>query len=149
MTTNDKRYATVACAFCSRLNKVDLDRVDDRPRCGECGKPMLLDRPVVVRDDNFERIIAGTDVPVLVDFHADWCAPCKVMAPILDDVARARAGRLLVAKLDTDRNPTTAGRFSIRGIPTLIVFHDGAEVQRAVGAVPRARIEELLDQPAP
>lgn len=147
MSASGERYATVACAFCSRLNRVDLDRVDDRPRCGECARPMLLDRPVTVRDENFNRVIAGTDVPVLVDCHADWCAPCKAMAPILDEVARARAGHILVAKLDTDRNPFTAGRLAIRGIPTLIVFRDGTEVQRAVGAVPRARIDELLDQP--
>ena len=77
-------------------------------------------------------------MPVLVDFYADWCGPCKMMAPVLDEIARERAGEVLVAKLDTDRNPTMAVRYDIRGIPNLIVFRDGREVARQVGAAPRA-----------
>jgi thioredoxin 2 len=132
------RRATVPCIFCLTLNRVDVRRVADRPKCGQCGKPMLLDRPIRVSDQDLERVVSGTEVPVLVDFYADWCGPCKMMAPVLDDVAREYQGRALVVKLDTDRNPTMAVRFAIRGIPTLIVFRDGREVSREVGAVPRA-----------
>lgn len=137
--------ATVPCIFCMALNRVDLGRVKDRPKCGQCGKPMLLDRPVRVGDGDLERVVAGTEVPVLVDFYADWCGPCKIMAPVLDEVARAYEGRAIVAKLDTDRNPTMAVRFAIRGIPTLIAFAGGREWRRAVGAVPRPELEALLD----
>jgi len=137
--------ATVACPFCRTLNRVDLGRVTDRPKCGECGRPILLDRPVQLSDAEFERVVADTEVPVIVDFHADWCGPCKVMAPLLDEIARERAGRVLVAKLDTDRNPATAKRFSITGIPTLIAFRDGREVAREVGALPRPRLDALID----
>lgn len=140
-----ERKATVTCAFCATANRVDLGRVDDRPRCGECGRPMLLDRPVRVTDGDFDRVIAGADVPVLVDFHADWCAPCKVMAPTLDSLASERRGQVLVAKLDTDANNATAARFDIRGIPTLIVFRDGREVARETGVLPRPRLDALLD----
>jgi thioredoxin 2 len=140
-----QRRATVPCVFCTTLNRVDMDRVQDRPKCGECGKPMLLDRPIKVSDQDMERVVAGTDVPVLVDFYADWCGPCKVMAPVLDDVARAYQGRAIVAKLDTDRSPTMAVRFSIRGIPTLIAFAGGSELRREAGAVARERLEALLD----
>lgn len=138
------RRATVRCPFCLKLNRVDLGRARDRPKCGECGRPILLDRPVRITDEDLERVVADAEVPVLVDFYADWCAPCKVMAPLLDDLARERAGELLVGKLDTDRNPRASARFGIRGIPTLILFRDGEEAARETGAVPRETLEALL-----
>jgi thioredoxin 2 len=138
------KKATVACPFCSKLNRVRMDRVHDRPKCGECGRPLLLDRPLAVTDAAFDKVINGTDVPVLVDFYADWCQPCKVMAPLLDDVARERAGELLVLKLNTDMQPVTSQRFAIRGIPTLILFRNGKEANRAVGALPKSQLETLV-----
>jgi thioredoxin 2 len=146
--TMQSRKATVSCTFCGTANRVDLARVHDRPKCGHCGKPMLLDRPIVVSDRDLERVVTGSEVPVLVDFYADWCGPCKIMAPLLDKLAHERAGDVLVAKLDTDRNPTMAGRFQIRGIPTLIAFAGGREVAREVGAVPGPRLEALVDRAA-
>lgn len=134
----------VRCPFCDKLNRVDLRRAADRPQCGDCGRPILLDRPVKVGDADFERFIAEAEVPVLVDFHADWCGPCKVMAPLLDELARDRIGTVLIAKLDTDRNPVTAQKFRITGIPTLVAFSGGRERAREVGAVPRPRLEELV-----
>ncbi|MFN2433580.1 MAG: thioredoxin TrxC [Gemmatimonadota bacterium] len=142
--TTQSRRATVRCPFCARLNRVDLARVGDRPRCGECGRPILLDRPVTVGHAEFDRVVSEAEVPVLVDFYADWCGPCKEMAPILDEVARERAGEILVAKLDTERHPAIAQRFGIRGIPTLILFHSGREVARETGALPRNGIEAML-----
>jgi thioredoxin 2 len=138
--------AAIPCPFCEKLNRVTLTRLGDRPLCGECGRPLLLDRPIAVGDNNLEKVVAESDLPVLVDFYADWCGPCKAMAPILDEVARDRAGEVLVTKLDTDRNPTMAVRFAIRGIPTLIVFRDGKEVRRESGAMPRGRLDALLDE---
>lgn len=135
---------TVACPFCSTLNRVDLTRIGDHPKCGSCGRPMLLDRPLVVTDATFARVIADAEVPVLVDFYADWCGPCKIVAPILDEIARSRAGDVLVLKLDTDRNPATTTRFGVQGIPTLITFARGREVSRQTGAAPRQAIEMLL-----
>lgn len=140
--------AVVACTFCGTANRVDLARAADRPKCGECGRPILLDRPVPATDASLDRTVAETDVPVLVDFYADWCGPCKIMAPRLDELARERMGRVLVAKLDTDRNPTMAARYGIRGIPTLIVFRGGKEVAREVGVVPKTRLEELAGSAA-
>jgi thioredoxin 2 len=144
-TTTAKR-ATLSCPFCLTLNRIDLSRAADRPKCGRCGKPILVDRPVRVSDQDLERVIADAEVPVLVDFYADWCGPCKMMAPVLDDIAHQRAGEVLVAKLDTDRNPTMAVRYSIRGIPTLIAFAGGREVAREVGAVPRPRLDALIER---
>jgi thioredoxin len=99
---------------------------------------------VRVTDAGFERVVSGTTVPVLVDFYADWCGPCKMMAPLLDDIAREHRGTAVVAKLDTDRNQQTAARFGIRSIPTLIAFRDGREATREIGVVPKARIEAML-----
>ena len=142
----DSPTATVACPFCDTLNRVDLSRIGQHPKCGTCGKPILLDRPLAVSDANFAQVTADTTAPVVVDFYADWCGPCKIMAPLLDDAARRRAGELLIVKLDTDRNPVTGQRFGIRGIPTLIAFRGGKEVARRVGAVPPAELEAFLNE---
>lgn len=139
------KRATIGCPFCDVLNRVDLARLAQQPKCGGCGRPLLLDRPHRVAGPALDRILADTDIPVLVDFYADWCGPCKVMAPLLDDVARTRRGELLVAKLDTDRYPELAARYEIRGIPTLIAFVRGREAGRQVGAVPASVLGSWLD----
>jgi thioredoxin len=107
---------------------------------------MLLDRPYPLTDDTFARTIAESDIPVLVDFYADWCGPCKMMAPFVDEIARERQGKVLVAKLDTDRSQTTSMRFNIRSIPTTIVFKGGKEAGRQTGAVPKKGLEDLLNR---
>jgi thioredoxin 2 len=142
--TATRRSATVPCPFCGTLNRVDMNRLADRPKCGECGRPILLDRPIKLPGESLDRVVADSEVPVLVDFYADWCAPCKMMAPVLDEVARERAGSLLVGKLDTDLSPAVSERFGIRGIPTLILFRGGKEVARQTGALPKAKLEEWL-----
>jgi thioredoxin len=96
-----------------------------------------------VTDSDFDQVVEGADVPVVVDFHADWCGPCKMMAPTLDEFAHAQAGEVLVLKLDTDANQRTAQRFGIKGIPTLIAFADGAETGRHVGMADGAVLTSL------
>jgi thioredoxin 2 len=134
----------VRCAFCLKMNRVDLARASDRPACGSCRKPILLDRPVKVTEEDFDATVLGSPAPVLVDFHADWCAPCRLVAPVVDEIAGRLSGRLLVAKVDTDRAPRIAQRYQIRGIPTLILFRDGGEVGRSVGFDPEG-IRSLAD----
>jgi len=134
---------TVRCQFCDTWNRVLADRASDRPKCGKCGKPMLIDRPIALNDETFARTIAESDVPVVVDFYADWCGPCKIMAPAVDQLAADNQGKLLVAKLDTDRSPRTAQSFDIRGIPTVIVFQGGKEARRSSGAMPAQALRQL------
>ena len=138
------KHITLRCQFCEAWNRVDVGRAADRPKCGKCSKPMLLDRPYPLTEETFQRTIADAEVPVLVDFYADWCGPCKMMAPFVDDVARKHMGRALVMKLDTDRAPKLSGSLNIRGIPTTIVFKGGKEVERQTGAVSQAVLEQLL-----
>jgi thioredoxin 2 len=135
---------TVRCQFCQTWNRVDASRAADRPKCGKCGRPILLDRPMPLDDESFSRTIEGSGLPVLVDFYADWCGPCKMMAPHVDELAARYQGRALVAKLNTDRAPVTAEKFQIRGIPTTIVFRDGRAVAQHTGAVRLPELESLL-----
>jgi thioredoxin 2 len=142
--TTETRRITLQCQFCQTWNRVDASRVADKPKCGKCGRPMLLDRPWVLTEESFERTIAESEVPVLVDFYADWCGPCKMMAPFVDQVAAKYQGQVLIAKLNTDQAPKISQSFNIRGIPTVIAFRGGKEVARQTGAVPLAGLEKLL-----
>jgi thioredoxin 2 len=137
---------TVQCHFCLTWNRVATARLADRPKCGKCAKPMLFDRPWTLSDDSFERTLTESEIPVLVDFYADWCGPCKMMAPALDELARTYMGRLLIAKLDTDRAPRISQQFHITGIPTTIVFNAGREIVKQVGAMPKSGLEALIKQ---
>jgi len=142
-TTNAPRL-TLRCAHCGKWNRIRADKAADGPKCGACGTPMAVDHPVLLDDESFDRVIMETEVPVLVDFYADWCGPCKMMAPSVETLARETVGRALVAKLDTEQAQRTAARFQIRGIPTSIVFNSGREIKRQTGAVPLATLRGML-----
>jgi thioredoxin 2 len=143
-TTHQARPVVVQCPFCSAANRVDLTRLSAGPKCAKCGKPLRLDRPQKVTDKDFDQIVTGSSVPALVDFYAAWCGPCRMMAPTLDDLARKRAGEVLILKLDTDANPLTASRFGIRGIPTIIAFQGGKERARHTGLADMKVLEGLI-----
>src|SRR5579863_5881430 len=120
-TATGAKHLTLRCQFCETWNRIDAARAADRPKCGKCARPMLLDRPFTLTEETFARTIQESDVPVLVDFYADWCGPCKMMAPSIDELAAEYQGRALVSKLDTDRASGTSAAFNIRGIPTTIL----------------------------
>lgn len=144
MSDSSAPAVTLRCSFCGTLNSVDLARAEDRPKCGDCSKPMLLDRPVKVTQEDFDRTVLEANAPVLVDFYADWCAPCKMVAPLIDEIAHTKVGRMLVVKVDTDHAPEVAMKYEIRSIPTLILFQNGNEVERSLGFEPE-RVRALID----
>jgi thioredoxin 1 len=99
-----------------------------------------------VTDSTFESLVLNSETPALVDFWASWCAPCRAIAPIVDEMAQEYAGRLRVVKVNVDDNPATPGKFGVRGIPTLILFKGGKVVDQLVGAVPKTQIKELIEK---
>ena len=139
------RIVQVRCGFCLTPNRVDLTRAEHRPKCGKCERPFLLDRPIKVDDEDFATTVLRSEAPVLVDFHAEWCGPCKVLAPMVDEIANGNVGRLLVAKVDTDRAVETARAYGITSVPTLVLFRDGKEAGRTIGIMPD-EIRALVDR---
>ena len=143
-TAQQAPHVTLPCSACGRWNRIAARRMTDGPKCGVCSAPLHLDHPVSVIDATFDRVIRETTLPILVDFYADWCGPCRMMAPAVDELARTSAGKVLVAKLDTDASQKVAARYQIRGIPTVIVFRHGREERRQSGAMSVAALREMI-----
>jgi len=124
----------VACPACGTKNRVALARLADGAACGSCSAPLFPGRSFALTSASFERHIGG-DVPVIVDFWADWCGPCKMMAPAFEQAAARIGPGVHLAKVDTEAEPSIASRFGIRSIPTLIAFRNGREIARQSGAL--------------
>jgi thioredoxin 2 len=136
----------VACPQCQSLIRVPEARADDRPRCPRCKAQVLTGEPVALDAAAFSAHVERATLPVLVDFWAPWCGPCRMMAPVLDRTAAERATALRVAKVNTDEQPQLAGRFGIRSIPTLILFREGRELARQSGALDAVSLSRWLDR---
>ena len=139
----------VLCPSCAAVNRVPGNRLKDRPKCGKCRELLITGQPLNGTDGNFQRIIEKSDLPVVVDFWATWCGPCQQFAPVFSQAASEMATRALFVKLDTEANQQTAGRFEIRSIPTLMIFHRGGELTRLSGALPKAQFMQWLNQQLP
>jgi len=144
----DDRGVIVACPGCGQKNRVVYERLSAPFRCGRCKRELSPpSEPVEIGDAaDFDRVIANASVPVVVDYWAPWCGPCRMVAPELQKVAARQAGRFLVVKVNTEALPDLGERFNVQSIPTLAVFAQGREVARTAGARPAADIEAFIDQ---
>jgi len=138
----------VPCNSCGTKNRIPLARLNDRPVCGRCRAPLSAggfpSHPVEVTDLNFRQEVLFFPMAVVVDCWAPWCGPCRMVTPIMDQLASEYAGRVKIAKLNTDDNPSVASQYGIQSIPTLLFFKNGTQVNKLIGALPKREIEKHL-----
>jgi thioredoxin 2 len=143
MSTPEPLY--FACPSCGGLNRVPAARVASSPTCGRCKERLPTDgTPLQLDDDALQRLVQASPVPVLVDFYADWCGPCKMLAPVLAQLAQRHAGRMVVAKVDTERSSRTAGQLGVQGIPAVFLYVGGRVVDQGTGFQPLPAWERMV-----
>lgn len=135
----------LVCLSCAQANRVPSERLDANPKCGTCGAALMPPKPVSVDDATLQKAAKTDQVPLLVDFWAPWCGPCRMMAPEFDKAAALLKGRARLVKIDTQTHPAASARWNIRGIPAFILFRDGREVSRQAGARPAADLVRMAD----
>ena len=137
-------HTHVVCAHCDSVVRVPTDRLSQAPRCPKCRAALIEGAPIELRTSSFDQHINRNDLPVVVDFWAPWCGPCKMMAPHFSTAAQRFAQRARLAKVNSDDEPALSARFGIRGIPTLIAFRDGKEIARQSGAMDLSTLERWI-----
>ena len=138
------RTLNVACPHCHTANRVPAHRLGDAPKCGTCSQPLFGAHPVELSEADFERHVARSDLPVVVDFWAPWCGPCRAMAPVFERAARELEPQVRLVKLNTDEAQAIAAKFDIRGIPTFAILEQGREVARISGAMGLTRFVDWV-----
>lgn len=136
----------IVCPKCFATNRVPDARLTESPKCGKCGAQLLDGGPAELTAQHFQRFVANNDLPVVVDFWAPWCGPCKMMAPVFTQVASNMKTRARFVKVNTEQEQTLAAQYQIRSIPSLVVFKGGVEAGRAAGAMDGASLTKWLSQ---
>lgn len=132
------------CSACGQTNRILRSRLGEDPTCGRCKERVFPRRPVTITDASWRQEVDESPIPVLVDFWAPWCGPCRAIAPVLESIAQERAGKVKIAKLNVDENPGAAARFAVQAIPTMILFRGPLVIDQMRGALPKAAIEARL-----
>jgi thioredoxin 2 len=145
-TTDSDDKIEYACAGCGALNRFPYARRLEDPTCGKCKRKVFPRQPVVATDATWKREVEDSPIPVLVDFWAPWCGPCRAVGPVLESLARDRGGKLKVVKVNVDENPRHAGLHGVRSIPTLLLFRGPLLLDQQVGALPREALEGWLER---
>lgn len=135
-----------SCPGCQRRVRLPLERLADHPHCPSCKALLFPGVPIVLDDRSFDPFVTGHELPVLVDFWAPWCGPCRQFAPVLEQFAKTHANRVLAVKVDTDQATSLAQRYQIRSIPTLALFRHGEPIARRAGALPAHALEQWVSQ---
>jgi len=136
----------LVCPHCGAVNRVPADKLQAQPKCGKCHAQVLPDHPVELTGTTFSKFIQRNELPVLVDFWAPWCGPCKQFAPVFTQLAGQYIGRIRFAKVNTEAEQALAGQHAIRSIPTLAIFKDGQEIDRVSGALPGQQLQAWLQR---
>lgn len=141
--------SNVICTSCGAINRVPANSAE-KPmmdaKCGKCSNLLFHGRPITLNEGNFNGYLGKSDLPIVVDFWADWCGPCKMMAPAFAQAAKELEPDVLFAKLDTDQAQKTAGEYNIRGLPTVVLFKNGKEIARQAGAMSAPQIQNWVKE---
>ncbi len=132
------------CPSCAAINRIPADKQNQQGQCGKCKQALFNSQPIELNDADFQRFIDKNELPVLVDFWAEWCGPCKMMTPIFKEVCGDMQHQLRFAKIDTEKAQLVSQRYAIRSIPTLILFKGGKEVDRLAGALPAPQLKQWI-----
>ncbi len=134
----------IVCPACDSVNRVPRSKPARAAKCGQCGANLFPGKPIELGGERFKRHVARNDIPVVVDFWAPWCGPCRVVAPVLEEIASERDD-VRIVKLNVDENQQTAAQYEVLSIPTMILFRNGQVATKVVGALPRKRLEAQLE----